>query len=734
MPVILKVAVPFPLRQTFDYLPPEEFDLARLRPGCRLQIPFGRRNAVGILLEIAPDAGRGAMPLKRVRAVLDDAPLLAAVDCQLLHWASDYYHHPVGEVFQSAFPVRLRQGHAALIDEQLGLCLTDIGAVESPSAQRASAVRQAQLLDWLRLQPDGISKQELQSLSWDWRPVVRVLLRKNWACWRPLMPSANIPAIPVRDSPPKLNAAQQVAVDSLGKVLGRFGCFLLEGVTGSGKTEVYLRLVEKVLARGEQVMLLLPEIGLTPQLESRFRARFPASVALFHSGLAESERCRAWLEVQQGRTAILLGTRSAVFTPMSRPGLIILDEEHDTSFKQQEGFRFSARDVAIMRARLLEIPVLLGSATPSLETLHNVQRGRYVRLALPERAGVAQTPVCRLLDIRNQRLLEGLSPRLVTRMEEVLGRGEQILLFLNRRGYAPTLICHGCGWVATCKRCDARLVVHAGNQRLCCHHCGHEQTLVKSCPACTAAALRPLGLGTERVERALQKLFPKYVVLRVDRDSTRRKGSLEGILAQAHHGEGQILLGTQMLAKGHHFPRVTLVGILDVDAGLFSTDFRASERTAQLIVQVAGRAGRADRPGEVLLQTRQPDHPLLRYLIRDGYSSFAAAALEERKLAGLPPYTHQALWRAEANQAETPLQVLEAIREHVGSRAAIQMLGPAPAPMQRRAGRHRFQLLWQSSQRKPLHGMIEDTILFLGNLAEAGRVRWSVDIDPIDLS
>ncbi|MDD5036796.1 MAG: primosomal protein N' [Methylococcaceae bacterium] len=742
MSLVLKVAVPFPLRRSFDYWPPAAIDPMRLRPGIRIEVPFGRRNTVGYLLGVGENESLDPAKLKPVLAVLDDEPLLSDDDRAILLWASRYYHHPIGEVFATAFPVHLRQGRSAVTESQRVLCLTGLAGAHALSGR---APRQALLLQWLRER--SVPLQELAALEWDWRGPVRALIDKGWACWREsgarLSPIAtdmsqegdSVPLTEVDSTVPALNAAQQDAVGAVTEALDGYRAFLLEGVTGSGKTEVYLRLVDSVLRRGAQAMVLLPEISLTPQLEALFRSRFSVSLVVFHSGLNESERCRSWLAMQRGEASILLGTRSAVFTPLARPGIIILDEEHDASFKQHEGFRFSARDVAVMRARQLHVPVLLGSATPSLESLHNARSGRYVHLALPERAGASVHPTFRRIDIRNQLLDEGLSPALIGQIGETLARGEQSLLFLNRRGFAPTLICHACGWVAECKRCDARLVAHAGERRLRCHHCGHEQAWLRDCPNCRTADLRPLGQGTERVEQALARLFPQARILRIDRDSTRRKGSLERMLERVQSGEVNILLGTQMLAKGHHFPNVTLVGILDVDGGLFSLDFRAGERTAQLIVQVAGRAGREERPGLVLLQTRQPEHPLLRRLIREGYASFAEAALAERRVAGLPPYTYQALWRAEANDAQLPQRLLKRLCELAGDchPGEVQVLGPVPAPMARLAGRHRWQLLLQSPRRRPLHGLVEFLVQRLPLFPETHQVRWSVDIDPVDL-
>lgn len=726
--LVLKIAVPYPLRRVFDYLPPEGVNPELLRLGTRIEVPFGKRKTVGYLVGVGESEGK--IELKQVIAVMDAAPLISAEDVTIMGWASRYYHYPIGEVFATAFPILLRQGHVDAKVKERWLCLTEAG-METPLQARAS--RQHLLLNLLRERETGIATRELNALAWDWRNPARALVEKGLACFQEFSVIVQKPETFTALHSHVLNSAQQHSVDEVLKKLGHYQPFLMEGVTGSGKTEVYLRLVEQVLARDTQAMILVPEINLTPQLEARFRARFSAPLVVFHSGLNVKERCRAWLAMQQGEAAILLGTRSAVFTPMVRPGIIILDEEHDASFKQQEGFRFHARDVAIMRARQLKVPILMGSATPSLESMANVLRERYAYLSLPERTGAAVHPSYHIIDIRNQRLSEGLSPTLIKQIGETLARGEQALLFLNRRGFAPTLICHACGWVAGCKRCDARMVIHSAERRLRCHHCGYEQSLLRDCPECQTADLRPLGLGTERVEVALAKLFPQARALRIDRDSTRHKGSLEGMLEQIQAGEVDILLGTQMLAKGHHFPNVTLVGIMDVDGGLFSLDFRASERTAQLIVQVAGRAGREVLPGRVLLQTRQPDHPLLRKLIREGYGPFAAAALLERQEAGLPPYSHQALWRADAEDEESPALLLTRLVELASEHREVLALGPVPAPMPRQAGRCRQQLLLQSSQRKPLHELLEHLIRHIEKLPEAKKVRWSVDVDPLDL-
>ncbi|HEY0634092.1 MAG TPA: primosomal protein N', partial [Gammaproteobacteria bacterium] len=566
------------------------------------------------------------------------------------------------------------------------------------------------------------------------QPVLKRMAQKGWvaAQEQPCLPA---PEAHPAEMAPELNSAQHVAVSAITAAAGTFQPFLLDGVTGSGKTEVYLQAIAPVLAAGRQVLLLVPEIGLTPQLVERFRRRFAVPLGLLHSGLSDGERQCAWLMARDGHAPIVIGTRSALFTPLRNPGLIIVDEEHDPSFKQQEGFRYSARDVAIVRAHQLGIPIVLGSATPSLESLHNAQAGRYRLLRLPERAGSALHPKMRLLDVRQQPLQEGLAEPLALLMRRHLERGGQVLLFLNRRGYSPALICHDCGHVAGCPRCDARLTYHSAQRRLRCHHCGTERPVPTQCPKCGSADLRPLGQGTERIEEGLRARFPGVGLVRIDRDTTSRKGAMTALLLEVHAGEARILIGTQMVAKGHHFPEVTLVGILDADQGLFSADFRASERMAQLILQVAGRAGRAERPGEVVIQTHVPDHPLLRTLVESDYHAFAEAALRERAQAQFPPFSHLALLRAEAVDPTAPLTFLEAARRLAEGHAAagVQLLGPVPAPMERRAGRTRAQLLLQSSSRTGLHRLLEPWVVALEGLKEGRKVRWSLDVDPAEL-
>ena len=725
---VLQVAVPVPVRRWFDYLPPRPGWTPPVRPGMRVRVPFGRTSAVGIVVGIASESTLGASRLKRVRDVIDPEPLLDPATLKLLVWASGYFQHPIGEVVVGTLPRLLRLGRAPKSEHAMRYAASTAG--ERAFAEGiAGAPVQARLLG-LMLADGGVSEAALAAVHRDWRRPLRALIAKGWA-----ESVRDLPRQAGRIERPALNADQRSAVDAVEAGLGEFTPFVLEGVTGSGKTEVYLRSIEKVVARGHQTLLLIPEIGLTPQLLARFHARLSCRVAALHSGLSDGERASAWTHARNGTADVVVGTRSAVFVPLARPGLFIVDEEHDLSFKQQDGFRYSARDLAVVRARNAGTPILLGSATPSLEAIDNVRRGRYRRLALPRRAGGASPPRIDVIDLRSRPFDNGLCDVLVDALAQTKARSEQALLFVNRRGYAPVLMCHACGWVADCERCDAHLVLHREDERLRCHHCGAERALVVECPECGSKDMRRIGLGTERVARALESRIDGLRVARMDRDAMRRRGALEALLDRVHTGEVDAVVGTQMLAKGHHFPNVTLVAILDADGGLFGIDFRATERMAQLLLQVAGRAGRGDRAGRVLLQTHHPEHPLLRVLVLHGYREFCEEALEERRCARLPPFASLALVRAEALQRDashTFLRDAEACaseRPHRG----VSVLGPVPSPMERRAGRYRAQLLVDSTSRATLQRFLPEWIADLEALPSARKVRWSVDVDPQEM-
>lgn len=734
MNTYFRIAIPTPLRRHFDYLAPVDLGVNHPQAGVRIRVPFGRQTLVGILLEVVHETDVPAQKLKRVIEVLDEKPVFDTELLQLLRWCSLYYHHPIGEVMQNALPVKLRQGVATHIKGIRRWQLTSEGEqVDLESLKRAA--KQIALIGDLKTTPSGLLDSQLTELHLGWRPVMKRLQEKGW------VHSFEENALPVASpisTPPILNVHQQQAIDRIletQKQEQKFHAYVLDGVTGSGKTEVYLQLIEEMINQGKQALVLVPEIGLTPQLLDRFLQRLNGRIAIMHSGLNDEERLQAWLNTQAGSADVIIGTRSAVFSPLLRPGIIIIDEEHDLSFKQQDGFRYSARDLAVKRARDLNIPILLGSATPSLETLFNAQQKRYETLLLPERAGDAKPPTIHLLDVRSQKMEHGISAQLLHKMREHLERDSQVLLFLNRRGFAPVLMCHECGWHALCPRCDAHMTLHQSNSQLRCHHCGTEQYQPKACPKCKSEELLQMGFGTERIEHALNELFPHDQVIRIDRDTTRRKGSMQKLLKEINNGKKQILIGTQMLAKGHHFPNVTLVAMLNADHGLYSSDFRASERMGQLILQVAGRAGREEKEGEVLIQTHHPDHDLFKPLLKHDYPGFAKALIEERQQTELPPFTHLALLRAEAVDQQSPMIFLEQARLILeqANQTDIMLMGPFPALMERRAGRYRAQLLIQANNRKQLQSLFASSIGQIENDKTAKKVRWSIDIDPMDL-
>jgi primosomal protein N' (replication factor Y) len=729
-PLVARIAVPAPLHTLFDYRIPAGIPVAR---GVRVLVPFGRSRRVGVVLEVAPPGDCPEEKLRAIELVLDAAPALPEETLDLLEWVAAYYHHPIGEVVQAALPPRMRRAVPLPPLQTELLALTDAGRAQCRNPP-PRAPRQAAVLAWLGALAQGQAEVDAVRAAFPGSaPVVRALLARGWIERRQAAVSRD--AAQVQPAPYPLTPEQDAAVAALEAASGSFSVTLLDGVTGSGKTEVYLQLAARTLARGLGVLVLVPEIALTPQLYERFRARLGSTVRVLHSGLAETAREDAWLRLRHGLSQVLLGTRSSVLAPVERLGLVVVDEEHDPSYKQVEGLRYSARDLAVMRGRLAGCPVLLGSATPSLESLRNAQAGRYRHLHLESRAAAAAMPRMDLVDIRGQPLQAGLGEPLLRAVEDTLERGEQAILFLNRRGFAPVLSCFSCGWVSDCPRCDARQTLHRASGILWCHHCGSQRPAPAACPECGADDLHPLGQGTEQLEQFLSERFAGYPLVRLDRDATARRGSLEQQLRRLHDADAALLVGTQMLAKGHHFPRVTLVGVVDADAGLFSADFRSTERMAQLLVQVAGRAGRAERPGRVLIQTRYPDHPLLRTLVREGYPAFAAYTLDERRAAELPPFCHQALLRAESADVGRVNQFLGGLADWAAREAgaAVQLWGPVPAPMARRAGRHRAHLLLQSTGRAALHRLLAALVSRVATMRGARQVRWSLDVDPGDL-
>jgi len=720
MPAVVRVALPVPLARLFDYLPPA----GGVPVGSRVLVPFGRKKMVGVVVTSGAEAAVAGARLKAVLAVLDEAPLLGTELMQTLAWAADYWLAAPGEAYANALPLALREPRPLPETTEPCYALTAAGQSARDAGSRRGSSRA--LLDRLAAAP--LAAAELDLALPGWRPAARRLLEAGLLEQRAPEAAAPTPA-----PAPSLNAEQAAAVDAVAGAFGRFQPFLLDGVTGSGKTEVYLALIAQALAAGKQALMLVPEIGLAPQTVRRLRERLGVPVEVIHSNLAEGERARAWLRARSGEARVVLGTRSAVFTPLPRAGLIVIDEEHDGAYKQQEGFRYHARDLALVRGRALGVPVLLGSATPSLETLANVDAGRYRALHLRARPGAARPPQVQIIDMRAQRLDHGLSPALLAAVAEAVGRGEQALVFRNRRGYAPVLLCHACGWHAECPRCERPMTLHARRRTLVCHHCDRHAAIPPACPVCAGADLKPQGQGTERLEEALAARFPQIPVLRIDRETTRRRDAFEQLLDGLQDDAPAILVGTQMLAKGHDLPNLTLVAIVGVDEGLHSLDFRASERLAQLVVQVAGRAGRARKPGRVLLQTHHPEHPLLRGLLAHGYAAAARELLAERREALLPPYSHQALLRVEAHQRTDVDAFLAEAHAALPDDPALRIAGPMPAPMPLRAGRHRGQLLLEADTRGPLHAALRSWQHALAGLPSARKVRWSVDVDPVDL-
>ncbi len=734
---ILRLAMPTPLRRSFDYLPPEEMSadqVARLTPGSRIMAPFGRRQLVGILISVEDHSDIPAAQLKPIIEILDLQATLTPRLLELCLWAASYYQHPVGDALANAIPALLRKGGAPINTREKRWRLTTEGK-GLPSGALKRAKKQAAALQQLQNNTSqGQSDFERSGIN---TSVLKALIEKG------LVEAFDIEKTPidltkvVTTGALILNNEQQQALNSIA-IDQQYQCSLLDGVTGSGKTEVYLQLIEKCLQAGRQTLVLIPEIGLTPQTLSRFQQRFDCPVSLLHSGLTDRERLLAWQQAKTGEAGIIIGTRSAVFTPTLLLGLIIIDEEHDSSYKQQDGFRYSARDIAIKRAAMEQCPILLGSATPSLETLNNAMQGRYQHLRLIKRATGAQYPTFQIVDVRHAPMEDGLSPSLISAINDEIVNGNQVLVFINRRGFSPMMMCHDCGYVAQCQHCDARMTVHFQQRLLRCHHCESQRGLPHRCPDCNSHQLDFRGSGTERSEQALKKLFPNTSVVRIDRDTTSRKHAMENMVADVHKGEPCILVGTQMLAKGHHFPDVTLVAVLDADGGLFSADFRGPEKMGQLLVQVAGRAGRASKPGRVIIQTHQPEHPLIIHLTNSSYREYAEQLLPEREISRLPPFGYLAIVRAEAKNTEHPEQFLRDLRAYVEANSAStnpspQMLGPLPAPMARRAGHFRAQLVLRADDRRGLHRALQ-LLTGAGDRHRLGnKLRWSVDVDPVDM-
>ena len=661
--MILKIAIPTPLRKTFDYLATD----AQCRMGSRVQVSFGRREVIGVIVGFSKTSAIPESQLKTVTEIIDVIPLLDEKLLSLYQWASDYYHYPIGEVIVGTLPKKVREG---------------------------STISNRKSVHVANVNDNGRTGEQATF---------------------------------------ELTEEQKIAINSINSAK-KFQPFLLFGVTGSGKTEVYLRVIEAVLKQNKQALVLVPEISLTPQTVSRFEERFSVPILLLHSGLTDARRYQAWMQATLHHPCVVIGTRSAVFAPLKNMGVIIVDEEHDLSFKQQTGFRYSARDVAVMRAKNAEIPVILGTATPSLETWRQAEEKKYQLLTLSQRAGNAALPIITTHNIRAEKLHNGLSEKLIETMRRHLNRDNQVLLYLNRRGYAPVLLCHHCGWSAKCPHCDARLTAHNQIKKLLCHHCGYQSPWMRVCIECKQSELLLLGLGTEQLETVMQQLFPDKKIARIDRDSIKNFKTLESVLAKIHACEVDILIGTQMLVKGHHFENVTLVAALDVDNALFSSDFRAVERLGQSLIQVAGRAGRTEKSGEVFVQTHHPNHPLLNQVLNKNYSAFSNILLADRLQTHLPPFFFMAILRAEAkNQKQVELFLSQAKKILLNQPWSVEISNPLPVAMTKKAGVYRMQLLLQSAHRRALQKTLSGFMDEQEKQKKISGLRWMIDVDPMEM-
>ena len=730
----IQVAIPVPMRQLFTYQVPEALQTPAIAVGERVVVPFGPRKVIGIVIDEQAHCDFDVKKIKRIAERLNDNFNLSKPLVSFLQLCAHYYHHPVGDVFQQALPILLRKvenvtlslpmvWQTTSLDEDHKIIVTALAKKAAKQHAIYQIINSHHGISWVELRTLGYSKAQLNALQSKGLIEEKEQVVSQFSWREDTLNQAD---------KLRLSSEQAIIVSAINHALGQFSCHLIDGVTGSGKTEVYLQAMEAVLAKSQQVLVIVPEIGLTPQTLSRFEQRFNVPIALHHSGLNDKERLATWLSAQQGNAAIIIGTRSAIFTPLHQLGLIIIDEEHDASLKQQDSFRYHGRDMAILRARQLNIPIVLGTATPSFETLQNALSGKYSHHKLLNRAGKSNKAKIALIDMNQQQVEFGLSGTLKHEMKQTIARGEQVLLFLNRRGYAPAINCQECHWLAECIRCDKPYTLHQKQQLLICHHCGSQRRIPPQCPSCGSVRIAPLGQGTEQLESRLEELFPESSIVRIDRDSTRKKGELAKLLQEVSDKKHQLLVGTQMLAKGHHFPDVTLVAVLDVDGALFSFDFRASEQMAQLLIQVAGRAGRASKPGKVLVQSNFVDHPLLQDLVHNGYHHFAHQALTERKQALLPPFSFQALLRADANYPSYPEKFLRSLTEQ--RLEGCELAGPVPAAMEKKAGKFRYHLIIQAKSRKSLHQAVLQLLVRISNNEWQSKVRWSLDIDPIDLN
>ncbi|GAB2198599.1 primosomal protein N' [Sessilibacter sp. MAH4] len=743
--IIFEIALPVPLRALFDYLAPNSTpDL--LTPeshttlaipdqaiGCRVEVPFGKKNGrtlIGIIVgtkEITLNEPNSK--LKAIHRFIDETPIIDAATIELCQWVANYYHHSLGETLTTALPKKIRLGEVIeLQKEEYWLPTTESFGLSDTALKNAP--KQKSALDYIKkFQPskESLKNTDINSAilkALESKHLIKKTVRENNKQKPELLPEPFI-----------LNDEQKHVINNL--VLEKFQVHLLQGNTGSGKTEIYFQAIGKILASGQQALVLIPEISLGPQTISRFQERFKANIVALHSSLNDTERAQNWLSAKNTQADIIIGTRSSIFTPAPNLGLIIIDEEHDLSFKQQDGLRYNARDIALVRAQKLNIPVILGSATPSFESLLNADKDRFKKLLLTQKAATSFEPKIELEDLKNQLIFEGLTEKSLAAIDHTLQKNQQALVFLNRRGFAPALMCHHCGWISKCKHCDRNLTLHHYPKHLHCHHCDYQKPVYHQCPSCFSPELIDVGIGTEKLEVFLKNRFPSVSIMRVDRDTTQTKNAFDDLITKINQGEPCILVGTQMLVKGHHFPNMTLVVVANADSGLLSGDFRGLEKTAQILVQVAGRAGRAQKQGHVLIQTHHPDHPLFHDLFSLGYDHFAQLQLQDRYLTEMPPYTHLAILAAESENSYSAEQFLSNVRQvfqtNLPPSSTLQILGPMPATLEKIKNRFRHFIQLKAKSRAELHHTLSASLGQIEKLPGQHKLRWSLDIDPQEL-
>lgn len=739
--LILRVAIPSPMRTYFDYLPPKETSskTGSLMPGSRVLVPFGKRNILGFVLAHANGSNVGSIKLKAIIRALDEEPTVSPALLKTLIWASEYYQHPIGEVLSTAIPSKLRSPSPKISKSYAWVSQSN----DKAYSELKRKPRQMALLNFIRNNTTAMSTNDIRAQGFDSSLLLKLessglLIRKAMAA--PPGPSTSL--VPktstIINSNVILNSEQKAALESISSSQNRFSTFLLDGVTGSGKTEVYIEAISQQIKLESQCLVLVPEIGLTPQTFGRFKKRFDCPIIMYHSGLSAKNKMIAWSQACDKNPFIVVGTRSSVFLPMPNLSLIVIDEEHDSSYKQQEGFRYSARDFAVMRAHNEGFPVILGSATPSLESLHNTIIGKSTRLELSQPATEAKPNTTRIIDINSIGLEVGFSKPLLEKMSEHLLQENQILIFINRRGFAPVLFCDTCGWASECDSCISRMTVHSNPAKLRCHHCARSRSIPSKCPNCGSSKLETYGLGTQKIENFLTHRFPTIPKIRIDRDSTRGNSNLNKKLNEISSGKSCLLIGTQMLAKGHHFPNISLVIVLDADAGLFSSDFRGQEQMAQTLIQVSGRAGRGLNAGEVIIQSRHPNHETLNLIASRSFKKLAQLQLIERKNGDLPPFAHLCLLRGESKNLKDADEFLKKILVlsktlKLETKKDIIRLGPIPAPREKRAGRFRVHLILKSQTRSLLQNHLKELLILIFEKGVPRKVRFHVDVDPIEM-